>query len=401
MGEILDLDSISSSNDDVTISTKHGVMSFRGLDVDDMAATDATVKDTALDDRQAAIALLAHQQTTAHDLSRLDDHDLRRIIVAYAKLEHQVFGDIADTASIYTDFRSALGKYYQDMIEGFTKVIQPTIEPIRRMMTELTRQLTGIQAIFEPVTRIATDLQKIVQPLMKLVGSASAHFPSNWPIAKRVECAKLCEQGLPIVFVPKAEIISKLLVAKGSAAQKNVLIRHDAEILQDCRDKLCTREVISGEMSDHILASIDAYQSGNYRAAQSTATVAFDSLMPVIYDMRVRYRGKGSKLAAGYVRKLADDLATDILRHPLTSQTMFYSVACTPVIAHALASFEINDRTTYSKDFNRHSSAHTVSARQYKRSNALIAIMTVTSLCLVTEKRGRYWLSGIAKFYEK
>ncbi|MGB4768037.1 MAG: hypothetical protein WBP22_02155 [Candidatus Saccharimonas sp.] len=76
-------------------------------------------------------------------------------------------------------------------------------------------------------------------------------------------------------------------------------------------------------------------------------------------------------------------------------------MACLTAIAHALAGFEINDRTTYPKDFNRRVSIHTVSAQQYKRSNALIAIMTITSLAIVTEKQGKYWLSGIAKFYDK
>lgn len=398
--DILDLDNLAPSPD-ITVPTSQGDVSLRGLDIDDMSETQKIINDAELDDRQAVIALLAHQQTSTYDLSLLGDEDLRRIVVEYARFEHSIFGNITDTDDSYSHFRTALTDYYKRMIDGAIRIIQPTIEPLRHMMTEFTKQIAGIQSIFEPIAKIVADLQKVVQPLMKLVGGVSAHFPSNWPIAQRVACAKLCEQGLPIVFVPSAAIISKLLVAKTPAAQKRVLIRHDIEILKDCRDKLSSHEVISNEMIDHITASVDAYESGNYRAAQSAATIAFDSLMPIIYDMRVTYKRDRTKLAASFVRKLASDLATDILQHPLAAQTMFYSVACLPVVARALSQFQIGDRSTYAKDFNRHASAHTVSAQQYKRSNALIAIMTVTSLCIVTEKSGKYWLSAIAQFYEK
>lgn len=368
--------------------------------VDDLSTFERIINDSRLDDRQATIAILEVQQTTKYDLTQLDDNDLRRVVLAYADFERSIFGNVADTATIYSDFRTALQRYSAELVASISRIIQPTIEPIRQMMADITRQITAVQSIFEPITRIAADIQKIVKPLMALVGSASPHFPSNWPLARRVDCAKLCEQGLPIVFVPSAHIIDKLLVAKTPAAQKRVLVQHDAEIVQDCRDRLSQHEVLSRDLIDHIVASMDAYQAGNYRAAQSTATIAFDALTPIIYDMRVHYKGKGTKLAAKYVHELSSDLATDILRrHESARHTMFYAMACLPAIAHALAGFEIDDRTTYAKDFNRHTGTHTVSAQQYKRSNALIAIMTITSLAIVTEKQGKYWLNGIAKFY--
>lgn len=399
MSEVVDLDQYSPKGDSVTIHTSLGDMSFTSMAVDDLSTFERIINDDQLDDRQATIAILEVQQTTKYDLTQLDDNDLRRVVIAYADFERSIFGNVTDTPTIYSDFRTALQRYSAELVANISRIIQPTIEPIRQMMANITRQITAVQSIFEPITRIAADIQKIVKPLMALVGSASPHFPSNWPLARRADCAKLCEQGLPIVFVTSARIIDKLLVAKTPAAQKRVLVHHDAEIVQDCRDRLSQHEVLSRDLIDHITASLDAYQAGNYRAAQSTATIAFDSLMPIIYDMRVRYKGKGTKLAAKYVHELSSDLATDILRHPLTGQTMFYAMACLPTIAHALAGFEINDRTTYAKDFNRHVSIHTVSAQQHKRSNALIAIMTITSLAIVTEKQGKYWLSGIAKFY--
>lgn len=401
MSEVVDLDQYSAGGDSVTIHTSLGDISFTSMAVDDLSTLERIINDSQLDDRQATIAILNVQQMTKCDLTQLDDNDLRRVVTSYAGFERSIFGNVADTPTIYSDFRTALQRYSAEVVANISRIIQPTIEPIRRMMADITRQITAVQSIFEPINRIAADIQRIVKPLIDIVGDISPHFPRNWPIARRVDCAKLCEQGLPIVFVPSTHIINELLAAKTPAAQKRVLVRHDTEIIQDCRDQLNRYEVVSRELIDHITASIDAYQVGNYRAAQSTATIAFDALMPIIYDMRVRYKGKGNKLAARYVHALSSDLATDILRHPLTSHTMFYSMACLPMIAHALARFDIGDRTTYAKDFNRHTGTHTVSAQQYKHSNALIAIMTVTSLCVVTEKRGRYWLSGIAKFYDK
>ena len=88
----------------------------------------------------------------------------------------------------------------------------------------------------------------------------------------------------------------------------------------------------------------------------------------------------------------------DLMEVPL-GRMPFYTVLMLPVVGHMLTDFSIGDRSTYVNDANRHASSHTISSKQYKKSNALLTIMAVTSICKVTQLNGKYWLQKSAQQY--
>lgn len=282
--------------------------------------------------------------------------------------------------------------------------LQNIIAENKRVMDSL---LATQKSVTESISKIIDSgffdqIQKTAEIVAKLARNIQSHFPKNWPTGKIRECVELCTQGVPIILVPRREVVLKFLRSKSIAGVKRAAIRNDAAIIEDCREAIAEAEAewLSRDMKLQIVESIDCYESGKYRAAQSTATVAFDSLLNEIVDIRSwrRTNGNRGKLSAQKVKQLADEFAVDLMELPL-NRAPFYTLLMFPVIGNALTDFAIGDRASYTNHYNRHVSAHTVSSKQYKRSNALFAIMTVASICKITQLRGKNWMQVSAKEY--
>ncbi len=247
---------------------------------------------------------------------------------------------------------------------------------------------------------VLTATQKIADSFAEITRGLKAHFPDNWPPGEMKKCDDLCMQGIPIIFIPRSDIVTKMVRAKNITGIKQVIVRNDNNIIDDCEKAVSESSWLSRDMREQIIESIDSYKNKRYRAAQSTATVAFDCLLNEIIDIRLwrRANNNSKALSHGKVKQLTDEFAGNLMELPL-SRAPFYTLLMFPVIGQMLAVFEIGDKTSYKNDFNRHMSAHTVSARQYKRSNALMAVMTLASICKVTELRGKNWMQISAKEY--
>lgn len=224
------------------------------------------------------------------------------------------------------------------------------------------------------------------------------HYPSNWPANKASRCAEICEMGIPLVFVPRSEIIAKVVDYKLPSSIKSALVRNDDEILDDCELALESVAFISRDFRQHANAAIKAYRDGNWRAAQSTAIVCFDVLTNDLYDMRMLRKINKRVLAYRKVEEVAKQITQDIDQMPIDDNALYYALVMHPTVAAMLEQFMVGDKTSLRNGLNRHASAHTVSSKQFKKSNALIAIMTIVSLCMITEKQGRFWMSKMFNY---
>lgn len=262
-------------------------------------------------------------------------------------------------------------------------------------------QKSAVEAVTKIINTAAFDnLQRIVQETASFARRLQSHFPVNWPPDQTTECAKLCMQGVPIIFTPRSSIVSRMINAKNMTGIKMVAVRNDAAIMQDCEKAFTECTWLTKDMRLQIMEGIESYKAGRYRAAQSTINVAFDSILDEIVDMRKwrRSNGQPKALSSRMVRRLTDEFSGDLMDLPL-SRAPFYTLLMFPVIGAALSPFEIGDTKTHSSDYNRHASSHTVSSKQYKRSNAIFAIMAVASICKITELRGRNWMQLSAREY--
>jgi len=241
--------------------------------------------------------------------------------------------------------------------------------------------------------------------LSKLAETVSEeHLPHNWPGDNKRQYVDLCSQGLPIVFVPRVGIVEQMAQKKDVPAIKRFIVgkRISLQIIEDCEAAIFFSDWLASDMRDHILSSIDCYKAGNYRAAQSTACIAFDCLLEEIVNMRAIRMASGNVRQSHYKmisKKITNNqVFNDIMNLP-PSPSPFYSVLMFPIIGHMLIDFTVDDKATYTNDPSRHMTTHTVSSIQYKPSNALLIIMVIACICEATQLEGKYWMQRAAESY--
>lgn len=291
-------------------------------------------------------------------------------------------GQLAETARQVTSYYSS---FYSDELR---QLAGSTVEIHQNLIKSLVDINT--KSITESVKKIAESATKGID----------RHLPNNWP-DELSDVADLCIRGTPVIFVPRADIVSQILKTKSMASTKRVLVRKAPQILEDCEKVLAECNWITADMRKHIQESIDCYKDGYYRAAQSTATIAFDSILNDVVDMKSWRIQKNNKKAlsasvVGQYTNLNPDV--DLMAVPLGGKP-FYTLLMLPIIGRMLTKFELADKKTYGNDANRHIATHTVSSKQYKKSNALLTIMTVVSICKVTQLNGKFWIQSSTEHY--
>lgn len=292
-----------------------------------------------------------------------------------------------------TEIVEGVNKMYQNLYgEEIQKVLNSAIQAQQNLIKSLN--LIDTKKILEGITRITESFSGFTTGL-------SAHMPDNWSESKLRKAASLCVQGIPIVFVPRATIINKLTSAKDVPSIKRIIAhsKNAPLIIEDCEKALAECDWLPKDMREHIQESITCFKNGQYRAAQSTAIIAFDSLLNVVVDMSVHRKKNKKALAYNHVKNYTSWTdGIDLMEVPL-GRMPFYTVLMLPVIGHMLTDFAIGDRATYLNDTNRHASSHAINSKQYKKSNALLTIMAVASICKVTQLNGKYWLQKSAQQY--
>lgn len=250
------------------------------------------------------------------------------------------------------------------------------------------------------INKILEGVKRITELTADFGRGISAHFPDNWSDSKFGEAASLCVRGIPVIFVPRGAVVGKLIKAKNVPSIKRT-IAHKANaplIIEDC-EKALACDWLPKDMREHIQESITCFKNGQYKAAQSTAVIAFDSLLNDVVDMRPHRKKNNKELAYKQVRSHTTWVdGKDLMEVPL-GRVPFYTVLMLPIIGHMLTDFAIGDRKTHLNDANRHASSHTISSKQYKKSNALLTIMAVASMCKVTQLNGKHWLQKSSEQY--
>lgn len=290
------------------------------------------------------------------------------------------------------------------LVDSLSKIVSDisrTCSPLVDAVSAWSRELQKTQiALGDSLSKI--DFSGISELAELFSKSLDGHFPDNWPEDKMSEAAALCISGVPIVFVPRKEIVYKMIQAGNTTSIKKVIVANDTDIISDCEKAIAESSWLPKDMSDHIGDAIKSYKLGMYRASQSTSAIAFDSLLNEVINMRKLRKDHSipRQLSHAVVKNLTDQqrFQGDLMQLPLGKEP-FYTLLMFPIIGSMLAPFVIGDKTTYTKELNRHESVHTVSSRQYKKSNALWSIMTIASICKITQLRNKNWMQLSAKTY--
>jgi hypothetical protein len=258
--------------------------------------------------------------------------------------------------------------------------INETIKKIMSPIAETTR--AQLQDALKPIIEqtqasIAAAMPKIELPplptfklppgLVETLARIRESRPPNWP--DRMDYDRLTEviqaDGIPLVWVPRAAIVSELLAAKDRPARIAILAAHRSEIVEDCRTVLATVNDPSyvGKMQ-LALQAVDALDTGHDEAAQALATVVVESSTRLAIDEQ-------SKKVQNRVRIDLDDVAyVEIrLRAALAPLDVFYTDWHPTMTPNPMPDA-----------LSRHVTCHCAEPTHFTEGNALTAILLAASV---------------------
>ncbi len=201
-------------------------------------------------------------------------------------------------------------------------------------------------------------------------------LPWNW--ATRYESdvleSVLKADGIPIVYIPRAEIVDEVVSQEDRESRIRVLMDRVDDVLADCDEEL------AGELEDDLTAlaakvreAINAYRDGHATSAQALAVLVCDTMIRAHLDES----HQRALVKAEKEWKLTKTVQAKILR---------YSLAMTPVYRF-LYSWRRGSGSPIPTFLQRHISVHHVRDDQYSPENAVLALMLASSLVLAFNEK--------------
>ena len=179
------------------------------------------------------------------------------------------------------------------------------------------------------------------------------------------------DEGIPLSWVPRPEIVEELLDANGREERQRVLTDRFQDILQDCSEVLAHTH---GEWAHQAQSAVDALAAGFAAPAQSHAANVIDSVVLRVYGPPAVQPKK--LLPRDYAKVLASRDYTDLANDEILTDYF----TCLP-LDRAFVSWFPDDGDPPLERFSRHVTAHAVGTpRVFDTTKALVAVMLATSL---------------------
>lgn len=229
---------------------------------------------------------------------------------------------------------------------------------------------------------ITAHVAKASEPLRALVASV---VPSNWPRGMLTRLdevdAILEDEGIPLVHVPRAAIVTELLDAATPKDRLAVVTDRCDDIAADC-DAVLAAGSYSTELDGQLplaRSAVAAFLAGHHESAQALAVNVCDTYL------KTHMKGVGAGKRTTY-----DDIAQAVsidknATGPVgTWLNVLYALA---PVARFLTQWNPDSANPGPAPvtFSRHASIHGASADVYNKTNATVAIMLVTSLTVALD----------------
>jgi hypothetical protein len=197
---------------------------------------------------------------------------------------------------------------------------------------------------------------------------AEAH-PTNWPPDSEDLDWDLLEQivateGIPIVWVPRREIVDALLAAADRESRLNILMSRRSDIVDDCRAVLSTVEC--EEINDLLpLAgnALDAFDAGHDNAAMALAVALVESGV--------------STVIPGGTKKLNRAVSFSIDRVPFLLLRAYGALGTIPTL---YTSWFKSEGSPPPETLSRHVVSHALTTEVMRDEHPLLAMMYLASI---------------------
>lgn len=171
------------------------------------------------------------------------------------------------------------------------------------------------------------------------------------------------EDGLPVSWVPRTEIVLELVACDSAAERREVLDRRRAEILADCEEAL---DDVDHEWATQCRVAVATLRAGLDPAAQSHAANIVDSIVLALYGGL-----PGRKTTTELAQEELGGVPLQLASENLTLRPLF----------RAFTHWWPSSGTEPPEHFARHVTAHAVGhVGVFAAHSALVAVMLATSL---------------------
>ena len=211
------------------------------------------------------------------------------------------------------------------------------------------------------------SLSRLLKTVTEAQDAALRRLPPNWPKGMDWEQVVTVIQtsGIPLVWVPRADIVTAVVGARTQADRIGVLLAHTNEIATDCRASLAGVDdpALAGQVT-LALSAVEAFAAHHFQAAQALAVVVTETAIASV--IRGNYREIKKQVRVDDPGELT--LADLRLRAALAPIGTFY----TP--------WHPSSGTPAPEDLSRHVSVHQADVSHYTVANAHVSILLVASV---------------------
>lgn len=344
----------------------------------------------------------------ADELNETDDHGVgapgdpspavdRALVEEVSKaLQHPLPPDLHQQLSkafqpISLDFSRRIREIIQPITDDFNRQIRESIKPLVPDYSQIIKPLLpDYSQIVRPlVPEFATAIQDLVKielpklefpkfdfpQIAELTAGIRAmatklleKLPPNWP--RDGDLIELVfpivqDEGIPLVWVPRSDIVTDLVEASNRADRIKILIARCDDITRDCREVLA--DVTHPDMANQIPLATDAISAlahGHGSAAQALATVVTETVVKRTFQKRY-----------DEVRRLVKiDDPRELTVGELGIRTALAA------IGPFYAPWWPNTGDPMPVELSRHVTVHLAETSHYDQGNNIIAVMLMASV---------------------
>lgn len=279
---------------------------------------------------------------------------------------------------VHDDAVRSLSTAVGPLLQAHAMVVSQTAGIAAPMQQSIDALNRSVLPQLSTMTALASRLSALVAPVMDtfiaslaqvdwaaLAESVADLVPRNWSSEVEYEDAMVIinDEGIPLIWVPRAEVVVLIVSSKDSEARRAVLTEEAASIISDVRTCLDEAEEISA-LAEHVSLvreAASAFEAGFVNAAQALATDVLDSLV-------MAYIGRHAT-----VHKHVQPVSDEVLAGE------FVQTAALSPLRQAYQPYWADRGDPMPTRYNRHATVHGGSTIQFTPANAVVALMLVTS----------------------
>ncbi|MFH8365129.1 hypothetical protein ACH4FV_36890 [Streptomyces anulatus] len=259
-----------------------------------------------------------------------------------------------------------------DFDARLAEILGAATENIRRTMAASIRPAPKVEL---PMP-LREALAKAVAPLLPVLERLDAMMPENWR-GQRLDyrdMIRLMQEGVPLAWVPPADVIRQLLAADGVSSRSKVIDDSRPEILASCREALAeVTDIRLAAQRELLEECVRAIEKGMFSSAQALAANVWDTLMRGMAFANPEWLTKGRWSYRQIKRSVPSvEAEEDAAIGEFRRAAIFLPLAKTLE--------EFFHPQPVPPSFNRHATAHAAGTVQYTASNAMTALMLAVSV---------------------